>query len=103
MTAASAAKPRVHLDLPKPAVIAHPIEHLWGWMAVSDRAQPVLARVRMHLEVVRPGNPAERLDLRRAALCRPHHQLRYFRPYAISVGRDVGNATLRHHRIVIGR
>ena len=35
----------MHLDLPKPAVIAHPIEHLWGWLAVQDRALPVSAHV----------------------------------------------------------
>jgi len=37
-------RPRVHLDQPKPALIAHPIEHLWGWMAVADRSQAVTAR-----------------------------------------------------------
>ena len=45
MTDISGGKPRFHLDLPKPAQIAHPIEHLWGWMAVKDRTQPVTARV----------------------------------------------------------
>jgi SAM-dependent methyltransferase len=45
MTDTAAARPRLHLDLPKPAVIAHPIEHLWGWMAVADRSAPVTATV----------------------------------------------------------
>ena len=45
MLETSEARPRFHLDLPKPAAIAHPIEHLWGWLAVSDRSRPVSADV----------------------------------------------------------
>jgi SAM-dependent methyltransferase len=45
MTETAGARPRVHLDLPKPAAIIHPIEHLWGWLAVADRSAPVRAAV----------------------------------------------------------
>ena len=45
MTETAVERPRLHLDLPKPAQIVHPIEHLWGWMAVTDRSLPVSAQV----------------------------------------------------------
>ena len=60
MAEPAAEKPRLHLDLPKPALIAHPIEHLWGWMAVTDRTAPVSAQVGAQVGAV--ALPCARID-----------------------------------------
>ena len=59
-TSLQAARANYHVDLPDGLRISHPIEHIWGWVAVAARPAGMTARVdgtKMACSMIDRGGP----------------------------------------------